>query len=205
LPRRARKLKQSVDHIGACAWQLFERDGYANVTMEAVASAADVARATLYRHFPVKEALIAWRFECDQQQHSEPVLAGALAAPTLAAAMLFVLQLEAGYAERMRPYLGPFLAYRLHGQANSAAIGKGDLMYDLVLQLLERARQQGVLDSGQSARALTHHFAFLRLGVLMDWLAAPETPLWPRCEAMLTFFLRGAGLASSAEGGKAMA
>ncbi len=194
-PRRARKLKQSIDHIGASAWRLFERDGYANVTMEAIATTADVARATLYRHFPVKEALIAWRFEQDQQQHKDAVVAGALAEPTLAGAMRFVLRLEAGYAERMRHYLGQFLAYRLQGQSSSAAIGEGDMMYALVLQLLEREARQGGLTDTSSARQLTHHFAFLRLGVLMDWLAAPDTPLWPRFEQMLGFFLRGAAAA----------
>ncbi len=34
--------------------------GYESVTMEQIAAAADVARGTLYNHFPFKEAVLAY-------------------------------------------------------------------------------------------------------------------------------------------------
>lgn len=39
--------------------------GYEAVCMEQIADAADVAKATLYNYFPVKEALIGHRFRED--------------------------------------------------------------------------------------------------------------------------------------------
>ena len=63
--RRQRKQDQTADHLSATAYRLFETHGYDAVSMEQVADVADVAKATLYKYFPVKEALIAHRFRMD--------------------------------------------------------------------------------------------------------------------------------------------
>ena len=56
--RRERKRLQQQDHLADTAWALFEAEGFAAVTMERIAELADVSKVTLYRHFPVKEALL---------------------------------------------------------------------------------------------------------------------------------------------------
>lgn len=43
----------------AAAMRLFRRHGFDAVTMEQIAEAADIAKGTLYSHFPVKEAIVA--------------------------------------------------------------------------------------------------------------------------------------------------
>lgn len=40
------------------AFRLFDKQGYANTTVEQIAEAAEVSPRTLYRHFGVKEALL---------------------------------------------------------------------------------------------------------------------------------------------------
>ena len=57
--RRTRKRQGTLDRLVATAGMLFARDGYEAVTMEQIAETADVARATLYNHFPSKEAVLA--------------------------------------------------------------------------------------------------------------------------------------------------
>jgi AcrR family transcriptional regulator len=54
--RRRQKTRQAVI---AAAMRLFRRDGFDAVTMEQIAEAADIAKGTLYNHFPVKEAIVA--------------------------------------------------------------------------------------------------------------------------------------------------
>jgi AcrR family transcriptional regulator len=61
--RRARKRRQLTDHVAAIAFGLFEERGYEAVTMEQVAAAADISKGTLYKYFPVKEALLAHQFQ----------------------------------------------------------------------------------------------------------------------------------------------
>ena len=63
--RRQRKQQQLADRLAACALGLFEAQGYEVVTMEQVAAAADIAKGTLYKYFPVKEALLAHQFQRD--------------------------------------------------------------------------------------------------------------------------------------------
>jgi hypothetical protein len=55
LGRRERKRLQQLDHLADTAWTLFEAEGYEAVTMERIAAEADVAKATLYKHFPAKD------------------------------------------------------------------------------------------------------------------------------------------------------
>lgn len=56
LSRRDRKRLQTLNHLASAAMRLFERDGFKAVTMERIAAEADVAKGTLYNHFPTKEA-----------------------------------------------------------------------------------------------------------------------------------------------------
>src|SRR3546814_16694133 len=63
--RRQRKRAQTANHLSATAFRLFETHGYDVVAMEQIAAEADVAQATLYNYFQVKEALIAHRFRED--------------------------------------------------------------------------------------------------------------------------------------------
>jgi len=56
LDRRKQKTRHDVI---AAAMRLFRRHGFDAVTMEQIAKAADIAKGTLYNHFPVKEAIVA--------------------------------------------------------------------------------------------------------------------------------------------------
>lgn len=61
---RARKKKQTKQHIAAVAARLFKAHGYPNVRMVDIARSADVSEKTLYNYFPTKEHLI---FDMDQE------------------------------------------------------------------------------------------------------------------------------------------
>lgn len=56
--RRERKKAATRQSITATARELFLRNGYDQVSMRQIADAADVSVATLFKHFPGKEALI---------------------------------------------------------------------------------------------------------------------------------------------------
>lgn len=56
--RTERKKKETRQNIIKVAMELFQRQGFNNTTMEQIAEAADIARKTLYNHFPLKEAIV---------------------------------------------------------------------------------------------------------------------------------------------------
>jgi AcrR family transcriptional regulator len=55
---RGRKKQATRHRIVEAAYGLFERDGFEETTVEAVARAAEVSPATFYNYFPVKEDLL---------------------------------------------------------------------------------------------------------------------------------------------------
>ncbi len=56
--RRHRKKAQLREHILETALALFERNGFRETTVESIAEAADVAKATFVNHFPTKESVL---------------------------------------------------------------------------------------------------------------------------------------------------
>lgn len=68
--RRERKKRQTETHIVNTAMSLFSQNGVDNTTMEQIADLADVSKATLYKYFPVKEAIIAVYWQYQTEEHS---------------------------------------------------------------------------------------------------------------------------------------
>lgn len=60
--RRARQREHTRRRILDAALELFSARGYAGTSMDDIADRADVARRTLFNHFPAKKAILtAWR------------------------------------------------------------------------------------------------------------------------------------------------
>ncbi|MBX9400314.1 TetR/AcrR family transcriptional regulator [Lysobacter sp. BMK333-48F3] len=188
-PRRARKRDQTRDRIAETAHRLFERDGYDAITMEQIAAEADVARGTLYNHFPVKEAvLVHWmhaQFERDRPT-APPAQAG------FAGQMSALLRGAALWWEANRQYAAPYLRYRFQqagprreGEASSGAIA-------VYARLIEQAQQRGELSRDRPAERLAHYFHYLYLSALMAWLGDPESALQDGLAEAFEFFLAGA-------------
>lgn len=102
LGRRERKRLQQLDHLADTAWTLFEAEGYEAVTMERIAAEADVAKATLYKHFPVKEALLRHRFHRDLRDSVRDQFPVVAAEPIGAARLRKFFALSAAWSEQHR-------------------------------------------------------------------------------------------------------
>ena len=55
---RRRRREQTREEIVRTAFDLFGREGYERVSMDAIAAAAGVSRATLFNYFPQKELML---------------------------------------------------------------------------------------------------------------------------------------------------
>ena len=110
--RRERKRQQTLDHLADTAWQLFATQGYESVTMEAIAEAADVAKGTLYKYFPVKEALLRHRFHRELLDSLPDLLKELATLPGTAERLRGFLARSADWSIRNRDYLGHYLRER---------------------------------------------------------------------------------------------
>jgi AcrR family transcriptional regulator len=198
--RRERKRQEKLDHIAQTAFRLFESHGYEAVTMEQLAAEADVAKGTLYSHFPVKEAVLAHWMHMQLEQDLDRLLPACLAEGSFKRGMRRLLDASAAGLEQHREYLLPYLRYRFvnvgqpHADANDA---RSDLVRAF-LALISAGQKSGELREAQPAGHLALFFHFLYLAALMRWLMDPKSDLRAELAAVLDLFLKGSLKASAA-------
>ncbi|WP_051711533.1 TetR/AcrR family transcriptional regulator [Andreprevotia chitinilytica] len=193
--RRERKRQQTLDHLAATAFRLFEAHGFEAVTMEQVAAEADVAKGTLYNHFPVKEALLAHLLHSELAGDIPRLRAAIEAAPDFAARMTCLLHASADWSARHRTYLVHYLRFRLANavtpptttDAKSARSGLDQVFEALIRQ----GQASGELRADLPPAQLAQMFQFLYLSALLRWVAAPDSDLRAEFDATLHVFLHG--------------
>jgi AcrR family transcriptional regulator len=191
--RRERKRQRTMDHLADTAWELFEAQGFETVTMEAIAETADVAKGTLYKYFPVKEALLRHRFHSQMAQNVPALLEEMAALPTVADQLRLFLDRNAEWAEVHRDYLPPYLRLRM-GEVTVPydvdAPGRSGL--EAILSgLISSAQESGEFRKDVDTAATTHYLEFLYLAAFMRWLNGAEPDLRREFRSILELFLRG--------------
>jgi TetR/AcrR family transcriptional regulator of autoinduction and epiphytic fitness len=193
--RRERKRSRTLDHLAATAFALFEAQGYDAVTMEQVAAAADVAKGTLYNHFPVKEALLAHWIHGELAAHLELLAADVARRKRFAPRIWAVLEAAIVWCEGHRAYLPHYLRFRFL-EINAAALGEAGVTSSGVDRLFEAAiessQRSGELRKDLSAAHLATLFNHLYLGALMRWLTVPGSKLEAEFAAIVRLFVAGA-------------
>ncbi len=191
--RRERKRREKLDHIAQTGFGLFEAHGYDAVTMEQIAAEADVAKGTLYSHFPVKEAVLAHWIHMQLEQDLERLLPICLADGSFKRGARRLLEASASWHEQHRDYLLPYLRYRFVN-VGQPKVEENDARADLVrafFALISAAQKSGELRSAQPAARLALFFHFLYLAALMRWLSTAKSDLHDEFAAALDLFLKG--------------
>lgn len=189
--RRERKRLQQLDHLADTAWALFEADGFEAVTMERIAAAADVAKGTLYKHFPVKEALLRHRFHRELREglvRLRPVvLAEAPGAPQLR--RFFALSAE--WSGRRQDTLLPYVRFRLAEPWRGPDDPQRSGMARVFAWLIGEGQQAGRFRRDVDAAVLANYLEFLHLASLLRWLTGATPDLPAEFTQMLDVFLGG--------------
>lgn len=190
--RPARKRRQTRDHIASTAHALFERDGYEAVTMEQIAAQADVARGTLYNHFPVKEAvLVHWMHgQLGADLHS--VLQDVLSRRSFVSRVATLLEASAQWWEAHRQYAAPYIRHRFQQVRDGADEQHASGMIPLYVQLVAHAQDTGELKADVPAERLAVYLHFLYLCAVMTWLGKADVALADEFSHALDFFMQGA-------------
>lgn len=190
--RRARKRQQTADHLVKTAFELFAAHGYDNVTMEQIAAQADVAKGTLYNHFPAKEALLRHRFHADLAAAMPALFAELQALPDCAARLRIFLHRSAAFTERVRDYMAPYLHYRLSQPVDALGRDNRSGLDQIYARLLAEGQASGEITSAAPTQHLADYLQFMHLCTVMRWLRTPGASLAAEFDAMLDLFLDGA-------------
>lgn len=205
--RRQRKRERTADHLAATAMRLFESRGYDAVTMEQIAAEADVAKGTLYNHFPVKEALLAHRFRYEIAA-GMAALHGALARQrSFAARLRYLLRASAQWNTSRRIYLPHYLQFRslLGVRAEGAAQRYGSGTYRILEGMFQDGQAAGEVRADLAAGALAATFESMLYGAVLLWLNHPDTDLEQHFDVALELLLHGVAAGKAPAGGASRA
>lgn len=192
--RNERKRQQTRDHIARVAFELFEIHGFDAVTMDQIATGADVARGTLYNHFPVKEAVLAHSMHEQLRHDLAPLMHRAMQRTGFTCRVAGVLEASADWWEAHRRYLAPYLRHRFQhlDQPPRDDPAAASDMVTAYTALIERGQHDGELRGDVAAGRFAGYLHFLYLSALIRWLAEPDVSLKDELAEALEFFNSGA-------------
>lgn len=197
---RARKRQSVRETVTSVAGQLFRQDGYEAVTMERVAQAADVARGTLYNHFPTKDHILAAWVHQELARDLGSLPLAALASEEFAAGAAQLLGLSARWCAAHRDLLPAYLRFCFLDMQSPEAAHGGDGLLALYARMIGNSQASGGIRADLPAPYLATMFHHLYLGALMRWLADPALSLDAEFSCALGLFLQGCAARDAMKG-----
>lgn len=188
--RRERKRLRLLDFLADTAWGLFESEGFAAVTMERIADVADVAKGTLYKHFPVKEALLRHRFHRELEKAWPEVLADIASLPSLEGQLRTFLERSAAWSQSHRAYLLPYVQFRL-SEPRRLDAGPRSGLDRIFGHFIAQGQASGEFCTALEPAILAVYLEFLYLAALLRWLLHEDLLLTEEFSRMLDLFLFG--------------
>jgi len=189
LSRRERKRHEMATKLACTAFSLFERDGFESVTMEQIATSADVSRGTLYNYFPIKEALLDHYFRIEFQGGVEELLTVVIQLPTLEAILLGLFDVFADWAADRRRYLLLIIAYGINQRLLDGNISSRDELHGLFVNILSAAASRGELSVDVDVTQLADYLQHLYFAAVLRWLPTDELSPKSQLHLMVKFFV----------------
>ncbi len=194
MSRRERKKEATRLQIIEEAMRLFRKQGFDGTTMEQIATRADVAKATLYKYFPVKEAIVAgyWKSSVDQKTDLIPQLLASI--PDTKGRVLAVFLSVASTLKSEPAFARIQFKYQFQriGEKLSDVSERSGFESILELLLIE-GQQQNDIRTDIPAYEMANHLLFLFTSTCLFWFSDPDTfPLDRRLNQVVDIFIEGA-------------
>lgn len=189
--KRKRQTRQKIIRI---AVDLFQRQGFQLTTMDQIATEADIARKTLYNHFPVKEAIVDAYVRSQSMDLANTSLKSLDRYPDTASRLQAALDTAYAWVEDNPELTGICLGYRMKNMwcGNRNENGKTGTQ-GLMTDILRRGQQTGEIREDIPVKLLVMQIDILRGSIVMDWLRDKEKfKLREEIARIVDLFLYGA-------------
>lgn len=140
--------------------------------MEQIATAADVAKGTLYNYFPAKEAIISAHWQRMVADYQPQVTTLLQQAPDTRTRLKVLFREGLSYIRAHRDSYRIYLHYRLSQGADSRSESSG--FRQLLAPLLRAGQENGEVRTDVDALWLAGHLEMCSLMLCLAWLAQPE-------------------------------
>jgi len=192
--RRERKKAALCRNIVAKAMQLFNKEGFYNVTMEQIAECSDVSKATLYKYFPLKEAIIASYWQEEMIDSKDEFLSVLTKYPNTVAQLIALLELFMIKIMQSSELYQIYIRYRLQNVMDvkiNEQLRSGAEQY--VLQIILKGQETGEIRSDLPLQLLVSNFEYSTVTLAMIWIHQPDNfNLKDSSMKIVDLFLNGA-------------
>ena len=192
--RRERKKIASRIRIIEETMKAFKERGFHNITMEQIAELSDISKATLYKYFPVKEAIIAahWQIEMiNTADEFDQLLTTHSDTQSRLIALLNAFMTK--IMEDRELYL-IYIKYRsqnVYDFESNAKLRSGAEKY--LIQIFEAGQENSEIRKDVPTILLAGNFELVVIMQAMIWLREPETfSLEASSNMLVDLFLNGA-------------
>lgn len=192
--RMEKKKEQTRSRIIEVALKLFEEQGFALTTMEQIAATADVAKGTLYNHFPNKESIVSAYVQSVTRQ-SVPFIKDLLInLPDTRTRLLNVLLQVYDWTRVNRELVMIYVATRIQNLANSIPEPEERSGFTVLLTMIfKQGQADGELRDDVSAEYLANYFNMIYFKTLSEWLQLPDKyPIEQQLALNIELFISGA-------------
>ncbi|HOV78857.1 MAG TPA: TetR/AcrR family transcriptional regulator [Bacillota bacterium] len=193
--RTERKKEETRRKIIAVAMELFNERGYARTTVDQVAEGADVAKGTIFNHFPSKEAIVAEYVRRNARETGAEAVNLLKELPDTRSRLTALLQRSLEWFDKNlnRDVLKVYIVYMLQRSLETVKNRGMRSGFNNILEPIVRMGQEaGEIRPDISAEELSNHLEWISASVMILWLAYPEKPLSDIIEREVDLFLNGA-------------
>lgn len=167
--RRERKKEETRENIIDCAVNLFREKGFQETSMEEIAEKSDVSKGTLYNYFSDKESILVGYFQIIIAGYGKKMKDKFIESKDIKITLNSLLDLISGIFKDDHQLASIYFKYRSHtrldfNQDSSQRSG----IEKWVLEVIERAQQEGQLRSDMPAMVLTRTFQFLAMSFFIS-------------------------------------
>lgn len=198
MTRWERRKEETRERILVAALDLFHKQGFDATSMEQIAEEVDIAKATLYSHFPVKEAIISEYMQRSLKE-SEPEFDRFLHdLPDTRSRLIAVAEKASTWVLMHKDILQAYITYRFQIlQETIKDPSKRSGLENVFARVIKAGQEAGDLRADIRSEVLARHLALMHLGAVVGWLADQvNNPLLESLSKAYDLFLNGSSIKS---------
>ncbi|NLI12046.1 TetR/AcrR family transcriptional regulator [Pelotomaculum propionicicum] len=193
--RTEKKKEETRKRIVSIAIELFNRQGFDRTTVEQIAEEADVARGTIFNHFPVKEAIVHAYVQTALRDTGSEAINKLARLPDIRSRLTVLLRhslqwfeqnLRADVLEKYMVYMMQRAFETLKDQALRSGFN------NILIPVLGEGQSAGEIRRDIPAEELANHLEWLSASMIILWLACPEKSAAEIIDREIDLFLSGA-------------
>lgn len=170
--RMERKKRETRQKIVKVAMDLIQRQGFDSTTMEQIAEEADIARKTLYNHFPIKEAIVDEYVKGASKGLARETMANLHKLPDTKTRLLETLDKTYEWVEFNPEIVGITLGYRHKNMCRGAVYSEDKTgTQSIMAEIVRLGQETGEIRRDISIKTLVMQLDIMRGAVVMDWLS----------------------------------